>query len=509
MDKEVEIESKKTNSGLMNLETIEKYYLFNNLVEIEISFFKYKVIETPLKKHLINNLEKAINYSVIDDFYLEGKNLTEDYKKSKKYLKEKFPNLNKEDLDLLIYYFLKEMTYKDLLPLFLDGAIEDITVKENSNVFVYHDKYGWLETNIFLTKYKLEQLTAIYAERAYTFISLANPFAEGILPDKDRFAAIYRLEETGFTIRRFKKKKFSVIDIINYGTLDIKTAAYLWMVVENPVICKLVINGPTGSGKTTFLNSILNFIPTNKRVVAIEERVSELDIPITNHLTIIADSDNPRRTSFQALVNTLRQRPDYIVVGEIRGKETKIFFQALNTGHAGMTTFHSKNIYEMINRFTSEELGIEEKVIHSLKTAIFIGYRGVSKRKIYSIYEITEDDYIEVAKFNSVKDKTELFFDKTRIFQDLEEVTGLNKKVIKEEYLLKLLFLYYLQKRNITDRKKVTKYFYQYYTNLYKLAKFIYLELLKDRDDLPTLKLSRIKEIEKFKNPYSKYKKIV
>ncbi len=817
-------------------EIIEKYYLLKGLVEVEISFFKYTIKENPLKKYLISALEKALNYTIIDDFYLEGKDLMKDYKKSEKYLKEKFPSLNEEDLKLLIYYFLKEMTYKDLLPLFLDGAIEDITIKENSNVFIYHDKFGWLETNIFLTKHRLEQITSVYAERAYTFISLANPFAEGILPDKDRFAAIYRLEETGFTIRRFKKKKFSIIDIINYGTLDIKTAAYLWSIIENPVICKLVINGPTGSGKTTFLNSVLNFIPTNKRIVAIEERVSELDIPIKNHLTIIADSNNPRRTSFQALVNTLRQRPDYIVVGEIRGKETKIFFQALNsvaydepvlllnkktgdveiweigkfidnfyekgeekvakkksknnkwnvedwkvlaldkngmlnfcdikyvlrhkingeiykitghngatikltgnhsifvfdmekleikikkveelkegdivmvafgktlsdlelellleewinkkeneryldklseideeinnnkisfkdkreqvvlswflnlrgthvkikrdkkelillnynyydkliedyimtnhlkikdllakkitrkddkiildlgyfkfvtydrgianlffdvaeslgqdinynqishidfsillnndvpltfikvkkikkeryegyvydfstetesffageipflvhnTGHAGMTTFHSKNIHEMINRFTSEELGIEEKVIHSLKTAIFIGYRGVSKRKIYSIYEITEDEYIEVAKFNSVANRTELFFDRTRIFKDLEEVTGLDQKTIKEEYLLKILFLYYLKKKGINDRKEVTKYFYQYYTNLYKLAKHVYFELLKDREEIPTLKLKRIKEIEKFKNPYSKYKEIL
>ena len=500
---------KSKKKSLSSQEIIDKYFLLKGLVEVEISFFKYTIKENPLKKYLINALEKALNYTIIDDFYLEGKDLMKDYKKSENYLREKFPTLNEEDLKLLIYYFLKEMTYKDLLPLFLDGSIEDITVKENSNVFIYHDKFGWLETNIFLTKHRLEQITSVYAERAYTFISLANPFAEGILPDKDRFAAIYRLEETGFTIRRFKKKKFSIIDIINYGTLDIKTAAYLWLIIENPVICKLVINGPTGSGKTTFLNSVLNFIPTNKRIVAIEERVSELDIPIKNHLTIIADSNNPRRTSFQALVNTLRQRPDYIVVGEIRGKETKIFFQALNTGHAGMTTFHSKNIHEMINRFTSDELGIEEKVIHSLKTAIFIGYRGVSKRKIYSIYEITEDDYIEVAKFNSVANRTELYFEKTRIFKDLEEVTGLDQRTIKEEYLFKILFLYFLKKRGISDRKEVTKYFYQYYTNLYKLAKYVYFELLKDREDIPTLKLKRIKEIEKFKNPYSKYKEIL
>ncbi len=423
------------------------------------------------------------------------------------FVKEKI-NVNEYDLKILSYYLLKELTYKDLLPLFIDPAIEDITTKENNFVHVYHDKFGWLKTNIFLGKNEAEKLTAIYAEKAYTFVSLANPFGEGILPNKDRYAAIFRLEESGFTIRRFKKKKFSIIDIINYGTLDIKTAAYLWLIIENPVICKLIINGPTGSGKTTFLNSVLNFIPINKRVVAIEERVSELNIPLENYFVIITDSNNPRKSSFQALVNTLRQRPDYIVVGEIRGKETKIFFQALNTGHAGMTTFHSKNIYEMINRLTSQELGIEEKVIHSLKTAIFIGYQGVSKRKIYSIYEITEDDYIEVAKFNSVKNKTELFLDKSRIFKDLQEVTGLPLSTLKQDYLFKMLFLYYLKYRGIHIKEEVDKYFYKYYTEPYKLAKEISFFFLKERLNVPELNFREVKKLEEAKNPYAKFKEI-
>lgn len=488
---------------------IDEYYLLKNLVKVEISFFKYKIIETPIKQELISKLKKLMNYVIFDDFYLEGEDLKKDYKKSKNYILKRIGKLSEDELNILIYYFMKELTYKDLLPLFLDPAIEDITAKENNYVFVYHDKFGWLETNIFLPKEKTEELTTIYSEKAYSFISLANPFSEGILPDKDRFAAIYRMEESGFTIRRFKKKRFSIIDLINFGTIDIKTAAYLWLIIENPVICKLVINGPTGSGKTTFLNSVLNFIPINKRVVAIEERISELDIPIENNLTIIADSDNPRRSSFQALVNTLRQRPDYIIVGEIRGKETKIFFQALNTGHAGMTTFHSKNINEMINRFTSEELGIEEKVIHSLKTAIFIGYRGVSKRKVSSIYEITDDDYIEIARYNSLKNRMELNLDETNIFKDLEDITGLNRKIIKEEFVLKMLFLYYLKRKKITNRKEITKYFFEYYTNIYKLAKQIYLELLKEKIETPILELRNIKKIEEFKNPYSEYKQIV
>lgn len=487
---------------------IEEYYLLKNIVKIEISFFKYKIIEPLLNDDLRKELERLINYVVFEDFYLEGRNILKDFEKVKSFVKEKVNNLSIWELNILSYYLLKELTYKDLLPLFIDPAIEDITIKENNFVHIYHDKYGWLKTNIFLSKEEAEKLTAIYAEKAYTFVSLANPFGEGILPNKDRFAAIFRLEESGFTIRRFKKKKFSIIDIINYGTIDIKTAAYLWLIIENPVICKLIINGPTGSGKTTFLNAILNFIPINKRIVAIEERVSELNIPLENYFVIITDSNNPRKTAFQALVNTLRQRPDYIVVGEIRGKETKIFFQALNTGHAGLTTFHSKNIHEMINRLTSQELGIEEKVIHSLKTAIFIGYQGVSKRKVYSIYEITEDDYIEVAKYNSVENKMEFFYDKTDIFKSLQEVTGLPISTIKQDYLYKMLFLYYLKVNNIREKEEVDKYFYRYYTEPYKFAKEVILNLVKKNFDIPDLKLNEIKKLEKYKNPYSHFKEI-
>jgi flagellar protein FlaI len=487
---------------------IEQYYLLKNIIKIEISFFKYKIIEPLLNDDLRKELNKLLNYVIFEDFYLEGRNIIKDFEKAKVFVKEKIKHLSLWEINILAYYLLKELTYKDLLPLFIDPAIEDITTKENSFIHIYHDKYGWLKTNIFLSKEEAEKLTSIYAEKAYTFVSLANPFGEGILPNKDRFAAIFRLEESGFTIRRFKKKKFSIIDIINYGTIDIKTAAYLWLIIENPVICKLIINGPTGSGKTTFLNAILNFIPVNKRIVAIEERVSELNIPLDNYFVIITDSSNPRKTAFQALVNTLRQRPDYIVVGEIRGKETKIFFQALNTGHAGLTTFHSKNIYEMINRLTSQELGIEEKVIHSLKTAIFIGYQGVSKRKVYSIYEITEDDYIEVAKYNSVENRMEFFYDKTEIFQSLQEVTGLSISTIKQDYLYKMLFLYYLKSNGIREKEIVDKYFYKYYTEPYKLAKEILYDLIEKNPDIPNLKLKEIKKLEKFKNPYSAFKEI-
>ena len=841
---------------MLNVENkvIEEYFLMKGLVKITIEFFKYHITEPYLNDDLRRELEKLKNYVIFEDFYVEGRDLSKDFEKVKQYVKEKLPKLSEFENNILSYYLLKELTYKDLLPLFIDPSIEDITTKENNFIHIYHDKFGWLKTNIFLNKEEAEKLTALYAEKAYTFVSLANPFGEGILPNKDRFAAIFRLEESGFTIRRFKKKKFSIIDIINYGTLDIKTAAYLWLIIENPVICKLIINGPTGSGKTTFLNSVLNFIPVNKRIVAIEERVSELNIPLENYFVIITDSNNPRKSAFQALVNTLRQRPDYIVVGEIRGKETKIFFQALNsvaydepvllrnkktgeiiltkigefidkfyrkdeeripkvfhndynvkdwqvlaldknkkvkfcdikyvlrhkaneiykiktygggeikltgnhsifvlnrkdlsikvkkvselkkedllitfvgideeinknleinltkyktvrsyiknnfiisssnffnlnndiikkflegymadgtrtlkkdynrysskkrdllvslswlcrvkgfytrisksgnhflldiymnkpeltksytlpvepfielinqlepknmpyrltyilkrkniniykakeflnwiiknkrkpinstaeqlinnikaivegkikvlrikeikkenyegyvydfsteaenffageipilvhnTGHAGLTTFHSKNLNEMINRLTSSELGIEEKVIHSLKTAIFIGYQGVSKRKIYSIYEITENDYIEVAKFNSVENKIELYLDKTEIFKSLQEVTGLSIKTLKQDYLFKILFLYYLKYRGIREKEKVDEYFYYYYTEPYKLAKEIMFFFLKERLNVPELKFSEIKKLEKAKNPYAEFKEII
>ncbi|MEO2154473.1 MAG: hypothetical protein ABGW69_01575, partial [Nanoarchaeota archaeon] len=212
---------------------IEGYYLFNGLIKIEISFFKYKIIEPYLSEDLRKKLDTLINYTIYEDFYVEGRNIDKDFEKVRKYVKNKFRDLPDLDINFLSYYLLKELTYKDLLPLFIDPSIEDITTKENQFIHVYHDKFGWLKTNIFLTKEEAEKLTSIYAEKAYTFVSLANPFGEGILPNKDRFAAIFRLEESGFTIRRFKKKKFSIIDIINYGTLDVKTAAYLWLIIEN------------------------------------------------------------------------------------------------------------------------------------------------------------------------------------------------------------------------------------------------------------------------------------
>ncbi|MEL9915053.1 MAG: type II/IV secretion system ATPase subunit [Thermoplasmatales archaeon] len=295
-----------------------------------------------------------------------------------------------------------------------DENVEDISCGGfKTPVFVYHKKYGSMETNIFFeNESELIDFVTRMAERSNSHISISRPIVESTLPDGSRFQGTYGEEITKngstFSIRKFSRQVLTPIDLIRNETMDAEIASYLWQAVESGM--SLFIIGGTASGKTTTLNSILHFVPGEKKIISIED-TRELNIPHSNWYPLYTrtgrgpkNQNTGKRVGdidmFDLLATSLRQRADYIVVGEVRGQEARTFFQAMSSGQPSMATFHANDVESFVRRLEGEPIGIPRAMISSLDIIIIQGISesiGKASRKIVEIHELDEYEGGEVA----------------------------------------------------------------------------------------------------------------
>ncbi|MEM4090284.1 MAG: type II/IV secretion system ATPase subunit [Thermoplasmatales archaeon] len=294
----------------------------------------------------------------------------------------------------------------------VDALMKDENVEDIScggflrPVFVYHKKYGSMETNIsFEDEKEVMDFVTRMAERSGAHISVVRPIVECSLPDGSRFQGTYGEEITKngstFSIRKFLKEVLTPVDLLRNGTMSVDAAAYIWQAVESGL--SFFIVGGTASGKTTTLNAILLFVPSEKKIISIED-TRELNIPHSNWIPLYTrqgkGGTNPNTGKrggeidmFDLLTMSLRQRADYIVVGEVRGQEAKTFFQAMSSGQSTMSTFHASDIASFIHRLEGPPIEIPRALISSLDIIIFQGTSekgGKVSRKVIEILEMEE-----------------------------------------------------------------------------------------------------------------------
>ncbi|MEM0138897.1 MAG: type II/IV secretion system ATPase subunit [Thermoplasmatales archaeon] len=295
-----------------------------------------------------------------------------------------------------------------------DENVEDISCGGFQRpVFVYHKKYGSMETNIFFeNESELIDFVTRIAERSNSHISVSRPIVESTLPDGSRFQGTYGEEITKngstFSIRKFSRQVLTPIDLIRNETIDSEIASYLWQAVESGM--SFFIIGGTASGKTTTLNSILHFVPGEKKIISIED-TRELNIPHSNWIPLYTrpgkgakNQNTGKRVGdidmFDLLAMSLRQRADYMIVGEVRGQEARAFFQAMSSGQPSMATFHASDVESFVRRLEGEPIGIPRAMISSLDIIIIQGISenmGKASRKIVEIHELDEYEGGEVA----------------------------------------------------------------------------------------------------------------
>ncbi|MDD5039451.1 MAG: type II/IV secretion system ATPase subunit, partial [Dehalococcoidales bacterium] len=250
-------------------------------------------------------------------------------------------------------------------PLIVDSNIEDISCAGLGSIFVEHKIFGSLRTNInFDTHPDLDKFVIELAEGIQHPVTFREPCVDATLPDGSRINIVYGTDVSkrgsNFTIRKFNETPLSVMELIQFGALNYQMAAYLSMVLQEGM--NAWVSGETASGKTTLMNALTTFVPPEAKIVSIED-TPEVQVPHHNWIRGVTrgsakESDASEVSMFDLLKAALRQRPNLIIVGEIRGAEGAIAFQAMQTGHACMSTFHAASVSKLIQRVTGNPISV-------------------------------------------------------------------------------------------------------------------------------------------------------
>ncbi|HTY89696.1 MAG TPA: type II/IV secretion system ATPase subunit [Methanocella sp.] len=325
----------------------------------------------------------------------------------------------------LEYLMLRDKIGMGLLdPVIIDPNIEDITCDGYGPIFLEHKVFKGLKTTIEFNPEDLNKFVLQLSERIGKPITYASPIIDSTLPDGSRINIVYGEDVSkrgsNFTIRKFNAKPLSIQDIIGSNTIDYNMAAYLWIMIQEGM--SLFVSGETASGKTTTLNAIMAFISPNAKIVSIED-TAEVQVPHKNWTREITRASNKGENSsdvgmFDLLKAALRQRPNYIIVGEIRGIEGAIAFQAIQTGHPVMSTFHAASVEKLIQRLTGDPINVPKTYVDNLNLVIIQSAvrrpDGRTVRRVMSINEIVGYNpqtkgfnYIEAFSWDPVTDKFE------------------------------------------------------------------------------------------------------
>jgi len=290
-------------------------------------------------------------------------------------------------------------SYGKLQPLLMDDRLEEVMYNgPTKNVIVYHRDHGMCDTNIFMTEEEAKKVIRRIGHFVGKEVDRFHSLLDGRLPDGSRVNATVRPsspEGPSITIRKFRKDPFTVIDLIKFGTLDPHTAAFLWMAIEGLQYkpANVLVSGGTGSGKTTTLNVLAMFVPKELRMITIED-TAELQLEHDHWVRLEAVPPSPgikEVTIDDLLKNTLRMRPDRLIVGEVRGPEAKTMFTAMNTGHDGtLGTVHANTAQETITRLTSPPMEVAPVMLTGLDLIVMQTRMTIAGKPARRITEIAE-----------------------------------------------------------------------------------------------------------------------
>lgn len=305
--------------------------------------------------------------------------------------------LSPERRDVLRYHLMRDIArFGPIQPLTRDPLIEDIQAVGTHSIHIVHKCYGMLATNVRFTEpAQLDGYLRQLSERIGRPVSDARPIVDATLPDGSRINIVYAEDVSrkgpSFSVRRAEEKPVSVTQLIQWGTLSPGIAAYLWLCLENNM--SIFVCGEAACGKSTTLNALLAFVDPRAKVFSAED-TPEIAPPHAVWQRLLTRETGPedaRVRMFDLLKAALRSRPNYIVVGEIRGAEGSVAFQAMQTGHPTVATFHAENKVKMIQRLTSEPINIPLTFVDNLNVAVFqqsVQKDGRLRRRVTSVDEI-------------------------------------------------------------------------------------------------------------------------
>ena len=471
---------------------IQEPYVFAAIVkDPETQKIMYEVVEPTLQKDEEERL-KEIKTLLMDEVDVNLKDI-ETKAKAEKYLKQKAEEMIKkyrikvqpEAVDKLTYYITRDFIgYGKIDPLMKDHLIEDISADGvNIPIYVWHRVYESLPTNIvFKDEKELDSFIIRLAYLAGKNISIASPILDASLPDGSRVQLTYGSEVTKrgstFTIRRFRVDPLTISDLIAFNTVSSEIAAYLWYIIENRA--SVIVAGGVAAGKTTMLNCLSMFIKPEMKIVSVED-THELNLPHENWIPSVVrlgfGNENKRSgsiTLFDLLKAAVRQRPDYIIVGEVRGEETYTLFQAMATGHLGMNTIHAESVEAVINRLESEPMNIPKPLIAMIDVIMVMArteIEGKPARRAITTTEVLELNRKtkrirteEVFSWNSKEDKF-VFFGHSGLLEKHMKKLDVSAEDIRLELHRRRTVLEWMVRKHIRHYTNVANVIREYYVN--------------------------------------------
>ena len=363
-----------------------------------------------------------------------------------------------------------------------DPMIEDISVNGiGIPVYVWHRKYESMPTNLtFLEETALDNLIVKLTHLSSKHISTAFPILDAMLPSKDRLAATYKREVSpkggSFTIRRFREEPFSIIDLVEMGTINEEIGAYFWLLIENRMTIAVI--GGTGAGKTSTLNALASLVKPQMKIVTVEE-IPEMNVPHENWVQLVSRESyglgtvkTGEVTLFDLVKTSLRYRPDYIVVGEIRGEEAFVLFQALATGHGGLTTLHADSLDYAIKRLTSPPMNVSKIYVPLINVASMVERVQLPSaignitfgRRLTNIAEVVDfEEYRQISTWNPLTDSFRVNFENSEQLRRIAIRNGLTLNDILNEIGHRVLLLRDLRAKGIRKNVDIAKFITNYY----------------------------------------------
>ena len=424
-------------------EVVDRYWLtppyaYANLYRDSFGNVHYQMVEPKLTEKELVILEETYEHMktilVYDNVRKKG-----EFELDRDLLRELItgydPKITPERRDTLIYYLNRNtMGYGRLDALLHDERIEDITCNgAGIPIFLYHRRFANVETDIVFDANELNKYVLKLAQKADKQVSLTTPLIDAALPEGSRaqitYSDIVSAKGSSFTIRKFKADPMTPAELVRSNTYSAELMAHIWLAVENKK--SLIIAGGTASGKTSTMNAASFFIPSVAKIVSIED-TREIQLPHVNWLamktreSLGTQGAQGNISMFTLLKAALRQRPEYIIVGEVRGEEAQTLFQAMNTGHTTYSTLHAGNVKEAINRLINDPINVPVAMFGALNLVLvqsLLYGDGKGFRRCLSLNEIiVEEDRVSwnpLFVWNNKTDRFDKVYTKSAVFDNI------------------------------------------------------------------------------------------
>jgi flagellar protein FlaI len=388
----------------------------------------------------------------------------------------------------ILYYTRRDfIKFGKIDALMHDDRIEDISANGfDIPIYLYHKKYTNLATSVVFTESELDSYVIRLAQRCGKHISIAEPMIDATMPDGSRIQMTLGTAVTThgatFTIRKFSEVPITPVDLINWHTFSAEEMAYLWLCIENNK--SLIYAGGTASGKTSSLNAVSLFIPWQAKIITLED-TRELKLPHPNWIPgVTRDSFSPDGKGsidmYDLLKAALRQRPEFLLVGEVRGKEALTLFQAMSTGHTTFSTMHADSVSSAIHRLENPPISVPRTMIQalniiSIQSQTFV--KGKRARRNMKLVEITDIDPTtrniktnDIFVWDALTDK----FNRVGESKALAEITlrrGWSQADLKKELLNRQKILEFMVNNKIFDFNAIATIIHDYQVTPDKVLK--------------------------------------